>query len=251
MGSDKISHIKIAMAFIAIAILTVIFLCDETYDAKAETSQNLSAEPAQESTEANAMNVKNRILEILDAQSNLIKGSDVFTVSIDNTDFYVIGQKDDEVLLFSKESIKESSFGKSVVWKTSKAREYLNDADSDGYLSDRPILKSMLVETTISTANTYNRSGGYAKTCDSVFLLSEADFFRTANTIDTFEDEEYTIGRNFRISDNVRNNGTSYWLRSPKSRKNISAAILTDGTLGGNFCEDECMIRPAMWVNIC
>lgn len=241
---------RVVIVFLAIITLTLFSLEDNVLVADGDDDQceSLSESNSVDTEEAE---VKQRIWEIIDKHANREKRSDILTVTIDGTKFYVIDYGEDEAFLLQKESVEIDSFGESNIWRDSKARAYLNDSSEGGYLYGKDVLGRMLIEKELATASTYDRSGEFITTKDKVFLPSEADMLRTVNGNGrSIDNMEFTQSRSMVLSQNVRSNGTDYLLRSPAHDENSLAGVLLDGTIGCGKCDTPCMIRPAMWVDI-
>ena len=115
--------------------------------------------------------------------NRVIPGS-MTTVTIDNIDWYVLVKNGDRVLLWSADSVGNSTYSGRVAkctWENSAVRSYL----SNTFWSRLDILKrgDVAVPTTLTTWDGvgYDTALNWNQTTDSVFLLTEADLCGTAS----------------------------------------------------------------------
>ena len=190
----------------------------------------------------------------LAAEINAITPGSTDTITIDDIEWYVLVNQDNQALLLSKDILEPRQFdASSPQWATSAVREYLNGE----WLSAQTTLSAHAVETTINTRSTYD--GGeedFTETKDKVFLLSEADVYGTFNG-GTAIAKDYTLGvEGVILPENMRiatESGTAvwYWLRSPKSAiYNVSTVNQQGVNINPQAWDSRCGIRPALWVDL-
>ena len=209
-----------------------------------------------------------KIKEILAAQKNGTDGAASMTVTIDGVEFYVLGEENGKALLLSKDvdkTIKTTynsdsskmrftyAANPTSAWKDSAIREYVNGE----YLSNMPVLSSIVASTTIYTANNrVDSETTYDATTDKVFILSEADIWGTANTVATTEEKEYTLSDCKTIAAELQDTAEGYWYRSPGTIKSTGADAHMSYMNSTNKKYSVAVgtkmqnVRPAMWVTL-
>lgn len=195
-----------------------------------------------------------------------IKGEEVGastaqTLTIDGLEWYVMAVKDGKALLWLRDVLRDENAqvmkmaydDTSSSWKDSDIRAYLNGTDSGQFLEQYPTIAAIAEATKIKTRKYYDRDDKYIESTDKVFLLTEADVCGTANK-GSAQPEDYTAGVPLLDSDEKRNIGARYWLRSPMQENNYVAviggagALFADGVPGtttGVHC-----VRPAFWMDL-
>lgn len=189
-------------------------------------------------------------------------GDPDLTVDLDGIEFYVLDVTDNKALILSKYGLEKRPFNTSTQnqepennqWKDSELQNYLNNE----WLTSKPILQSLAVDTTLHTRSEYN-SSMTVDTVDKVFLLSEADVFGTSADY-SVNAQDYTLGvektvlpSNLIRCYGINGQSSSYsWLRSPRYSNN-SLAVTDSSSSSVNYhwvYNTGTYVRPALIIDL-
>ena len=137
-------------------------------------------------------------------------------VTFGEYDWYIIGKSDNGVTLLMKENLMNKAYNdeyKDVTWESCTLRAYLNGEFYNSFDAED---KAKIVQTHNTNPDNGSVSGGN-DTEDYIYLLSIAEAKA--------------------LSDTIRANGSSWWLRSPGSASYFGAFVNGGGdvlTNGGN-----------------
>ena len=185
--------------------------------------------------------------EIVADIKNITAGSSSF-VRIDGIPFCVIKKEHNRAFLLMRgvDPTPVVFDRSSNRWMNSSVRTYLNET----WLNSNTELKAVAQKTTIYTRRPDN-STEYDATEDTIFLLTEADIFGTANG-QPANTQDYTTGTRLVIPDDLYRIGNYPWfLRSPSGYDSYTTLCIDErGTLGKIYRGNTCLIRPACWVDL-
>lgn len=163
-------------------------------------------------------------------------------------EWQVLDVKNGRALIISKYCLDKASFhGKrtSVTWETSDLRQWLNHE----FMSEAFSLVEQLqmTGTVISTPDSeYGNKSGGNDTSDVIFCLSSDEARRYFSS----DAERKAVATEYAAQ---RAPFAWWWLRSPGGASDAAKAVVTaDGkvTTGGNWVNNNDMVRPAMWIDL-
>ena len=148
-------------------------------------------------------------------------------VTFGGYDWYIINKSDNGVTLLMKENLMDKAYNDSktdVTWATCTLRTYLNETFYNNFSAED---KAKIALTHNTNSNNGSVSSGN-ETVDHIYLLSIDE----ANALDN----------------SIRNNGSSWWLRSRGNSSYLAAIVRDDGRVskGGFGVESDCGVRPAL-----
>ena len=176
-------------------------------------------------------------------------------------EWLVLDEKDDKVLVISKDTIVCISYNnvsERITWEKSILRLYLNNIFYSYYLNDEErgmIVPCVLVNNTI---NEFGHPNG-ADTIDRIFILSIDEY----NKYFKNNEERISAGNNYTstlglhisstlpIADIPIENGTYYWARNVGYHLSDISCVNWDGKINvyGYDCKSDGMgARPCMWL---
>lgn len=150
-------------------------------------------------------------------------------VTFGSYDWYIIGKSDNGVTLLMKENLTTKAYydyGTNTTWESCILRTYLNGEFYNSFSADDKAKIALTHNTNLDNPE-YGTDGGN-DTNDYIYLLSIAE----ANA----------------LSDNIRANGSLWWLRSPGAYSRNAAAVNENGSVGtfGYSSSSERGVRPAL-----
>lgn len=158
-------------------------------------------------------------------------------------EWYVIGKKNNKILVITKDSIKYKEYNdwvSDVTWETCTLRKWLNNEFYNSAFSKN---QKSLIETTNVVNNDnmeYGTKGGN-NTKDKVFLLSVDEVYEYFTFDEYFIREE--AGRSY----------YPWWLRSPGYYQYNAAWVGSDGNVGESGRPaylERYGVRPVLWINL-
>ncbi len=173
----------------------------------------------------------------------------------ENIEWLVLDKKDGKVFLISRYALDCQQYNTSYsgwTWEECSVRTWLNRTFLSVAFSEAE--KAMISTVTVSADKNpeYSTSPGNA-TRDKIFLLSitEANMYFNSDGARQCAATEYAVAQGGR---NIDKN-CSWWLRSPGSTRNNSAAfVLYDGDISnagaGYDRYSNFAVRPAMWITL-
>jgi hypothetical protein len=161
-------------------------------------------------------------------------------ITFGNYEWLVLDQRDDRILVISKDVIAKQVYNKEwrdVTWENCSLRQWLNQDFYGGFSADE---QTQIIASHLSNPdNPYWKTKGGNDTEDKVFLLS----------ID--EANQYFAGNEVRIA-KYGDGRAWWWLRSP-GRDGYAADVNSGGGVGGNgyrVVNTGGGVRPALWIQI-
>ena len=170
-------------------------------------------------------------------------------------EWLVIGEKDDQLLLITKDCIEALPYHnsrKKVTWPDSDIREWLNYDFIEYAFSGE---EKMFISGAVLENPDNKRPGGAIgsnKTIDEVFLLSHDEVLEYfPNGINIYTEPTPSAEKNLTTYESGGSENWWWWTRSPGLGQDM-ATVVNGVTFGigddGLVVTEKCGVRPAMWV---
>ncbi|MBQ8594967.1 MAG: M56 family metallopeptidase [Oscillospiraceae bacterium] len=170
-------------------------------------------------------------------------------------EWLVIGEKDDQLLLITKDCIEALPYHdkrKKVTWPDSDIREWLNNDFIEYTFSEE---EKMFISGAVLENPDNKRPGGAIgsnKTIDEVFLLSHDEVLEYfPNGFNIYTEPTPSAEKNLTTYEIEGRESWWWWTRSPGLGQDMATAVngVTFGIADdGLVVTEKCGVRPAMWV---
>ena len=246
----------IGVAAAVVVLLVIIFAVGGTRKGKGELDTKNVLSIAEELSSANIGDYVT--FGTYEQDNNLKNGAEAI-------EWQVLDKKDGKVLLLSKYALDCEPYHEEyvyVTWETCTLRSWLNEEFYKTAFTNAE--QKYIAETyVINEDNPDHGTDGGNNTYDNVFLLS-------IDEVGTYFDSDldaYDPARRAQVTEYAKAQGGGYdynkeseyygnglwWLRSPGDFSNLAAGVIDGGLvdrLGIGVDRDNCVVRPALWVEV-